>query len=63
MNNSSAGTARIKFSNPPINELVIAVYYAPLLEFKAQHIGMYWDTVRERYPICEHELHKHLSGW
>jgi uncharacterized protein (TIGR04255 family) len=55
MRNKSASTTRVKFSNAPINELVIAIYYAPLYEFKAQHIGMFWDTIRDRHPICEQQ--------
>lgn len=48
-------TSRIKFENPPINELIIAIYFAPILELKAQHIGKYWDTICKRYPTCEQQ--------
>jgi len=46
---------RVKFQNPPINELVVAVYHLPLLELKAQHIGIYWASVRDRYPNCDQQ--------
>jgi uncharacterized protein (TIGR04255 family) len=46
---------RIKFENPPVNELVIALFHLPLTELKAQHIGSYWDTIRERYPLCDQQ--------
>jgi uncharacterized protein (TIGR04255 family) len=52
---SGAGKSRIKFENPPINELVIALYHLPILELKAQYIGLYWDCIREKYPICEQQ--------
>jgi uncharacterized protein (TIGR04255 family) len=52
----SAGAGRIKFRHPPINELVIGVYYPPVHEVKAQHIGMYWDSIQERYPNCEQQF-------
>jgi uncharacterized protein (TIGR04255 family) len=46
---------RVKFENPPVNELIIALYHLPLTELKAQHIGSYWDTIREKYPLCEQQ--------
>jgi uncharacterized protein (TIGR04255 family) len=46
---------RIKFENPPVNELVIALFHLPLTELKAQHIGSYWDTIREKYPLCDQQ--------
>jgi uncharacterized protein (TIGR04255 family) len=57
MNNSPGETAgsRIKFANPPINELVISLYHIPVIELKAQHIGSYWDRIRARYPLCEQQ--------
>ena len=57
MESSLSGTAdkRIKFKNPPINELVIALYHLPIMEMKAQHIGLYWNRIRDRYPLCEQQ--------
>jgi uncharacterized protein (TIGR04255 family) len=57
MNNSPRETMgnRIKFVNPPINELVIGLYHIPVIELKAQHIGSYWDRIRDRYPLCEQQ--------
>ena len=52
---SSAADKRIKFENPPINELVIALYHLPIVEMKAQHIGLYWNRIRDRYPLCEQQ--------
>jgi uncharacterized protein (TIGR04255 family) len=46
---------RIKFADPPINELVVSMFHLPILEFKAQHIGLYWSRIRERYPLCEQQ--------
>jgi len=50
---SDAAGKRIKFENPPINELVIALYHLPIVEMKSQHIGLYWNRVRDRYSQCE----------
>jgi len=57
MESSSSGAAdqRIKFENPPINELVIALYHLPIVEMKSQHIGLYWNRIRDRYPRCEQQ--------
>ncbi len=46
---------RIKFENPPITELVVSLFHLPLPELKAQHIGIYWDRVRNKYPLCQQQ--------
>ncbi len=51
-----ASKARIKFENPPINELVIALHHLPILELRAQHIGLYWNRIRDRYPSCTQQI-------
>jgi len=57
MESLSPGAAdkRIKFANPPINELVIALFYLPIMEMKSQHIGLYWNRIRDRYPLSDIE--------
>ena len=52
---SGAADKRIKFENPPINELVLALFHLPIVEMKAQHIGLYWNRIRDRYPLCEQQ--------
>ena len=44
--------SRITFQSPPINELVIGIRFPPVLELKAQHIGIYWQSIRDRFPEC-----------
>jgi uncharacterized protein (TIGR04255 family) len=44
---------RIKFDNPPINELVVSLFHMPIPELKAQHIGIYWNRIHEKYPHCD----------
>jgi uncharacterized protein (TIGR04255 family) len=46
---------RVKFDNPPINELVISLFHIPILDLKAQHIGIFWGRIRERYPVCDQQ--------
>ena len=43
------------FAAPPINELVLGIYYPAIIELKAQHIGVYWKTISDRYPNCEQQ--------
>jgi uncharacterized protein (TIGR04255 family) len=39
----------IKFSNPPLTEVVLGVIFnAP--EFSSVHFGLYWEKIRERFP-------------
>jgi uncharacterized protein (TIGR04255 family) len=41
----------MKFKNPPINELVIGVYFnTPLLGLRAEHIGLFWHGIRDAFP-------------
>lgn len=46
---------RTKFDNPPINELVVSLFHRPIPELKAQHIGIYWNRIRDKYPICNQQ--------
>src|SRR5690348_16675603 len=43
---------RTKFTNPPITELVIGLFHLPLEGLRVQHIGSYWDRIRNNYPLC-----------
>lgn len=41
----------VKFTNPPINEVVIGLQFdAP--EFSAIHYGLYWEVIKSRFPVC-----------
>jgi uncharacterized protein (TIGR04255 family) len=53
---ASSGSARIKFENPPITELVLAIFHLPVLELRAEHIGIYWHGIRDRYPLCQQQV-------
>lgn len=48
----TANASRIKFQSPPINELVIGISFPPVLRLKAEHIGIYWQLIRDRFPEC-----------
>jgi uncharacterized protein (TIGR04255 family) len=42
-----------EYSNPPINEVVIAVEFLPLAKLQSPHIGLYWGEIKEHYPNIE----------
>jgi uncharacterized protein (TIGR04255 family) len=38
------------FTNPPLNEVVLSIQFAPLVGLKSVHIGLFWERVRSEYP-------------
>lgn len=52
---SSSPPERTKFVDPPIVELVVSLFHLPILELKAQHIGLYWNRICKQFPICEQQ--------
>ena len=45
-----------KYQNPPINELVIGVYFnPPLFNFRAEHVGLFWSQVKADYPKIQQQ--------
>ncbi len=46
---------RTKFLNPPVQELRIGLFFLPISELRAQHVGSFWDCIREKYPSCEQQ--------
>lgn len=41
----------LKFDAPPINELVIAIYYDQgIKSLGAEHVGLFWSQIRDRFP-------------
>lgn len=42
----------IDFKNPPINEVVVAVYFNPPLSvFHNEHVGLFWERIRHDFPV------------
>jgi uncharacterized protein (TIGR04255 family) len=45
-----------KFRNPPVNELVIGVYFSRELHpVRAEHIGLFWSTIRSEFPNIQQQ--------
>ena len=45
---------KVRFKNPPINELIIGAYFdPPLLALRSEHIGLLWTRFRNDLPKVE----------
>lgn len=51
-----ATASTIKFKHPPINELVIGVYFAQdVPTLRAEHVGLFWASVRKQFPTIRQQ--------
>lgn len=41
------------YDRPPLDEVVIGLQFEPLPKFRSAHLGLYWASIRERYPASE----------
>ncbi|WP_171182279.1 TIGR04255 family protein [Ruegeria sp. HKCCD8929] len=47
---------KVRFQNPPINELIIATYFnPPLFTLRNEHIGLFWSKIRDGFPEVEQQ--------
>jgi uncharacterized protein (TIGR04255 family) len=46
---------KIKYQNPPINELVIGLYFDHVQSFRSEHVGLFWASVRNEFPITQQQ--------
>jgi uncharacterized protein (TIGR04255 family) len=44
-----------EYERPPVIEVVCGVSFAPLQRFKAIHVGLLWDRMREVFPKVEEQ--------
>jgi uncharacterized protein (TIGR04255 family) len=52
----SSSEAKLKFKNPPINELVVGVYFErDILQLRSEHVGLFWGTIRESFPKIQQQ--------
>ena len=48
--------SELTFDNPPIDEVVVAAYFAPpVLEFQSQHVGLFWERIKDRFPVVHQQ--------
>jgi uncharacterized protein (TIGR04255 family) len=46
----------VKFKTPPINELVVGVYFEREIQpLRAEHIGLFWGSVRKDFPNIQQQ--------
>lgn len=47
----------IAFKNPPINEVVVSSYFnPPLADFRNEHIGLFWEKIKDDFPAVRQQL-------
>ena len=42
------------YKSPPVIEVVCGISYKTIEKFKGPHLGLFWQKVRRKFPICEH---------
>lgn len=53
-NDTGLTVGEVRFKNPPVNELVIGVYFdPPLIDLRSEHIGVFWERVKGTFPKVE----------
>jgi uncharacterized protein (TIGR04255 family) len=47
---------KVKYKNPPINELIIGAYFdQPIMPLHAEHVGLFWAEVRKEFPKSQQQ--------
>lgn len=47
---------KVKYRNPPINELVIGLYFdRDVTSFRLEHVGLFWSTLRQEFPTVQQQ--------
>lgn len=47
---------RVKYKNPPINELIIGAYFdQPVAPLRSEHVGLFWSEVRSEFPRIQQQ--------
>ena len=47
----------LHLESPPINEVVVATYFNPPLSgLRSEHIGLFWNVIREQFPTVQQQL-------
>ena len=42
------------YSNPPVIEVVCGIRFKKIEKFKVPHLGLFWQQIREAFPVCQH---------
>jgi uncharacterized protein (TIGR04255 family) len=44
------------YNNPPVSEVVCGLSFAKIEKFKSHHIGLFWQKVKDEFPLVEHAI-------
>lgn len=42
------------YGNPPVIEVVCGLVFEKLEKFRAPHLGLFWQKIRNDFPTCQH---------
>jgi uncharacterized protein (TIGR04255 family) len=42
------------YKNPPVIEVACGISFEAIKNFRAPHLGLFWQKVRNDFPLCEH---------
>ena len=42
------------YKNPPVIEVACGISFETIEKFRGQHLGLFWQRVRNEFPLCEH---------
>lgn len=42
------------YKKPPVIEVVCGIAFKKIEQFKAPHLGLFWQKIRADYPTCQH---------
>lgn len=43
----------VDFANPPVAEVVCGIRFAELPNYSSPHMGLFWSTLRDEFPVAE----------
>lgn len=52
--NTNTSNSLPDYENPPVQEVACGIEFKHLQGFKASHIGIFWQKIRDQFPNCEH---------
>ena len=44
------------YKKPPVVEVVCGIAFEAIERFRAHHLGLFWQNVRDEFPACEHAV-------
>ena len=42
------------YKKPPVIEVLCGIVFETIRSFKAHHLGLFWQKVRDKFLVCEH---------